>query len=82
MSEAVPTIDLVLTALPLERVESDVAVAGFFTDERPLRAELPARTGASAAEDSPRRIESGDLSGKSGEAMLIACGPCALRSPS
>ena len=73
MSEAVATIDLVLTALPLERVESDVAVAGFFTDERPLRGGA-ARADWRLCGGLSRRIESGDLSGKSGEAMLIACG--------
>ncbi len=73
MSEAVPAIDLVLTALPLERVASDVAVAGFFTDERPLRGGA-ARADWRLCGGLSRRIESGDLSGKSGEAMLIACG--------
>lgn len=73
MSEAPATIDLVLTALPLERVESDVAVAGFFTDERPLRGGA-ARADWRLCGGLSRRIESGDLSGKSGEAMLIACG--------
>lgn len=73
------TADLVLTARPLERIESDIAVAGFFTDERPLRGGA-ARADWRLCGGLSRRIESGDLSGKSGEAMLIACGR-ALRSP-
>ena len=73
MSEVTGAIDVVFTALPLERVESDVAVAGFFTDERPLRGGA-ARADWRLCGGLSRRIESGDLSGKSGEAMLIACG--------
>ena len=74
MSEVpVCNVDVVLTALPLERVVSDVAVAGFFTDERPLRGGA-ARADWRLCGGLSRRIESGDLSGKSGEAMLIATG--------
>ncbi len=72
-------IDLILTARPLERVESEIAVAGFFTDERPLRGGA-ARADWRLCGGLSRRIESGDLSGKSGEAMLIGCGR-ALRAP-
>ncbi|MBB83677.1 MAG: hypothetical protein CL931_07695 [Deltaproteobacteria bacterium] len=79
MSQETPEIDVVLTTLTLERVESDVAVAGFFTDERPLRGGA-ARADWRLCGGLSRRIESGDLSGRSGEAMLIACGR-ALFSP-
>lgn len=72
-------IEIVLTARPLERVESEIAVAGFFTDERPLRGGA-ARADWRLCGGLSRRIENGDLSGKSGEAMLISCGR-ALRSP-
>lgn len=72
-------MELVLTARPLERVESEIAVAGFFADERPLRGGA-ARADWRLCGGLSRRIENGDLSGKSGEAMLIACGR-ALRSP-
>lgn len=72
-------IEIVLTARPLERLESEIAVAGFFTDERPLRGGA-ARADWRLCGGLSRRIESGDLSGKSGEAMLISCGR-ALRSP-
>ncbi len=74
-----PEAILELTPRPLERVESDVAVTGFFTDERPLRGGA-ARADWRLCGGLSRRIESGDLSGKSGEALLIACGR-ALRSP-
>ncbi len=72
-------IELILTARPLERVESEIAVAGFFSDERPLRGGA-ARADWRLCGGLSRRIESGDLSGKSGEAMLIGCGR-ALRAP-
>jgi len=72
-------IGLVLTARPLERVESEIAVAGFFSDERPLRGGA-ARADWRLCGGLSQRIESGDLSGKSGEAMLIGCGR-ALRAP-
>lgn len=72
-------IELVLTARPLERVDSEIAVAGFFTDERPLRGGA-ARADWRLCGGLSRRIESGDLEGKSGEAMLIGCGR-ALRAP-
>lgn len=67
------TAQILLTDRPLERVASEIAVAGFFVDERPLRG------GAGRADwrlcgGLSRRILSGDLSGKTGEAMLIACG--------
>jgi hypothetical protein len=70
---------LELTARPLERVESDVAVAGFFTDERPLRGGA-ARVDWRLCGGLSKRIVKGDLSGKSGEALLMGCGR-ALRSP-
>ena len=66
-------VELVLTARPLERVACDIAVAGFFTDERPLRGGA-ARADWRLCGGLSRRIESGDLSGKSGEAMLIGSG--------
>ncbi len=72
-------IEIRLTARPLERVEADIAVAGFFADDRPLRGGA-ARADWRLCGGLSRRIESGDLSGKSGEAMLIACGR-ALRAP-
>ncbi len=72
-------IEVVLTARPLERVASEIAVAGFFTDERPLRGGA-ARADWRLCGGLSQRIESGDLSGKSGEALLIGCGQ-ALRSP-
>jgi hypothetical protein len=74
-----PRLILELTSRPLERVESDVAVAGFFNDERPLRGGA-ARADWRLCGGLSKRIESGDLSGKSGEAFLIGCG-LALRSP-
>lgn len=72
-------IEVLLTARPLERVDSDIAVAGFFADDRPLRSGA-ARADWRLCGGLSRRIESGDLSGKSGEALLIGCGR-ALRSP-
>ncbi len=74
-----PRLILELTPRPLERVESDVAVAGFFDDERPLRGGA-ARADWRLCGSLSKRIESGDLLGKSGEAFLIGCGR-ALRSP-
>ncbi len=74
-----PRLILQLTPRPLERVESDVAVAGFFIDERPLRGGA-ARADWRLCGGLSKRIESGDLSGESGEAFLIGCGR-ALRSP-
>lgn len=74
-----PAIEVLLTSKPLERVEGEVAVAGFFLDDRPLRSGA-ARVDWRLCGGLSRRIESGDLSGKSGEALLIGCGP-ALRSP-
>ncbi len=68
-----------LTARPMERVDADIAVAGFFADDRPLRSGA-ARADWRLCGGLSRRIESGDLSGKSGEAMLIGCGR-ALRAP-
>jgi len=68
-----------LTPEPLERVESEIVVAGFFSDERPLRG------GAGRADwrlcgGLSRRILAGDLSGLRGEALLMGCGR-ALRAP-
>ena len=68
-----------LTSLPLERIPSDIAIAGFFEDERPLRGGV-ARADWRLCGGLSKRIEMGDLSGKSGEAMLIGTGR-ALRSP-
>lgn len=68
-----------LTPRPLERVESEVAVAGFFRDERPLRGGA-GRLDWRLCGDLSRRIQAGDLSGQRGEALLIGCGR-ALRSP-
>lgn len=70
-------IELALTPRPLERTEGEIAVVGFFADERPLRG------GAGRADwrlcgGLSRMIESGDLSGMSGEALLIASGPALL----
>ncbi len=70
---------LELTPRPLERVESDVAVAGFFSDERPLRGGI-ARADWRLCGGLSKRIESGDLSGDQGDALLMGCGR-ALRSP-
>ncbi|HEB91749.1 MAG TPA: hypothetical protein ENI85_19395 [Deltaproteobacteria bacterium] len=74
-----PTVDLVLSCRPLERIASEVAVVGFFADERPLR-EGAARADWRLCGGLSRRIEAGDLSGKSGEALLVGCGR-ALASP-
>jgi hypothetical protein len=72
-------IEVLLTSRPLERVDSEIAVAGFFADDRPLRSGA-ARADWRLCGGLSRRIESGDLSGKSGEALLIGCGR-ALRAP-
>jgi hypothetical protein len=72
-------IELALTSRPLERSEAEIAVAGFFVDERPLRGGA-ARADWRLCGGLSHRIESGDLSGKSGEALLIGCGR-ALASP-
>lgn len=72
-------IEVLLTSRPLERIESEIAVAGFFVDDRPLRSGA-ARADWRLCGGLSRRIESGDLSGKSGEALLIGCGR-ALRAP-
>jgi hypothetical protein len=74
-----PPIDMVLSPRPLERTEAEVAVVGFFTDERPLRGGA-ARADWRLCGGLSRRIESGELSGKSGEALLIATGR-ALAAP-
>jgi hypothetical protein len=72
-------IEVLLTSRPIERVDGEIAVAGFFVDDRPLRSGA-ARADWRLCGGLSRRIESGDLSGKSGEALLIGCGR-ALRSP-
>jgi hypothetical protein len=72
-------ITIGLSPKPLERVESDVAVAGFFADDRPLRGGA-ARADWRLCGGLSQRIENGDLSGEAGEALLIGCGP-ALRTP-
>jgi hypothetical protein len=74
MTEA---IELALTPRPLERANGDIAVVGFFTDERPLRGGA-ARADWRLCGGLSRRIESGDLSGKSGEALLVGCGRALL----
>lgn len=74
-----PAIEVALTPRPLERTQGEIAVVGFFTDERPLRGGA-ARADWRLCGGLSRRIESGDLSGKSGEALLIGCGR-ALRVP-
>ncbi len=70
-------IELALTPRPLERTDGDIAVVGFFTDERPLRGGA-ARADWRLCGGLSRRIESGDLSGKNGEALLIGCGRALL----
>ena len=72
-------IEVLLTSRPLERIESEIAVAGFFAEDRPLRSGA-ARADWRLCGGLSRRIERGDLSGKSGEALLIGCGR-ALRAP-
>jgi hypothetical protein len=74
-----PQTILELTPRPLDRIESDVAVAGFFSDERPLRGGA-ARADWRLCGGLSKRIVKGDLSGESGEALLIGCGR-ALRAP-
>jgi hypothetical protein len=70
---------LELTPLPLERVESAVAIAGFFEDERPLRGGI-ARADWRLCGGLSKRIERGELLGARGDAMLMGCGR-ALRTP-
>lgn len=70
---------LELTPRPLERVESDVAVAGFFSGDRPLRGGI-ARADWRLCGGLSKRIERGDLRGERGDALLMGCGR-ALRSP-
>lgn len=70
---------LELTPKPLERLECDVAVAGFFSDERPLRGGA-ARADWRLCGQLSARIERGDLAGECGEAMLIGAAR-ALRAP-
>lgn len=72
-------IEVALTSRPLERAAGEIAVAGFFVDERPLRGGA-ARADWRLCGGLSHRIESGDLSGKSGEALLIGCGR-ALAAP-
>ena len=72
-------IELALTPRPLERTGAEVAVVGFFTDERPLRGGA-ARADWRLCGGLSRRIESGELSGESGEALLIGTGR-ALSAP-
>ena len=72
-------IEIALTSRPLERAEAEIAVVGFFVDERPLRGGA-ARADWRLCGGLSHRIESGDLSGKSGEALLIGCGR-ALAAP-
>jgi len=79
MSRLGGRIAVELTPEPLERVDSEIVVAGFFSDERPLRG------GAGRADwrlcgGLSRRILAGDLSGLRGEALLMGCGR-ALRAP-
>jgi hypothetical protein len=70
-------MEVALTSRPLERADGEIAVVGFFTDERPLRGGA-ARADWRLCGGLSRRIESGDLSGKSGEALLIGCGRALL----
>jgi leucyl aminopeptidase len=69
--------ELALTPRPLERTQGEIAVVGFFADERPLRGGA-ARADWRLCGGLSRRIENGDLSGKSGEALLIGSGPALL----
>lgn len=73
------SIELGLTARPLERIVSEIAVAGFFADDRPLRGGA-ARADWRLCGGLSQRIGQGDVTGKSGEAMLVGC-ERALRSP-
>ena len=65
-----PSIEMCIETAPFERIEADLAVAGFFLDERPLR-------GAAGRADwrlcgvVSDLVESGRLRGKVGEATLI-----------
>lgn len=68
-----------LSPKPLDRLDCEVAVAGFFSDERPLRGGA-ARADWRLCGQLSARIESGDLAGDCGEAMLIGASR-ALRSP-
>jgi len=70
-------IEMLLTPRPLERTDAEIAVVGFFTDERPLRGGA-ARADWRLCGGLSRRIESGELSGKSGEALLIGTGRALL----
>jgi hypothetical protein len=70
-------IEMVLSPRPLERTDGEIAVVGFFTDERPLRGGA-ARADWRLCGGLSRRIESGELSGKSGEALLIGSGRALL----
>jgi hypothetical protein len=70
-------IEMVLSPRPLERTEGEIAVVGFFTDERPLRGGA-ARADWRLCGGLSRRIESGELSGKSGDALLIGSGRALL----
>ena len=64
------SIELCVETTPFERIEADLAVAGFFLDERPLR-------GAAGRADwrlcgvVTELVESGRLRGKVGEATLV-----------
>lgn len=73
------TIELVITRRPLERTEGDIAVVGFFADERPLRGGA-ARADWRLCGGLSKRIMNDDLSGKNGDALLIGCGR-ALAAP-
>jgi leucyl aminopeptidase len=70
-------IELALSPRPLERTDGDIAVVGFFADERPLRGGA-ARADWRLCGGLSRRIEGGELSGKSGEALLIGSGRALL----
>lgn len=72
-------IEVSLTSRPLERTEGEIAVVGFFVNERPLRGGA-ARADWRLCGGLSERIEHSDLSGKSGDALLISCGR-ALAAP-
>ncbi len=67
-----PVLELELGTEPIERAEVDLAIAGFFADERPLR-------GAAGRVDwrlcglISQQLEAGSLRGEPGEAVLLAC---------
>ena len=63
-------IEVLLTSRPLERVESEIAVAGFFADDRPLRSGA-ARADWRLCGGLSRRIESGDLSGATAVSVVL-----------